>query len=210
MEILKLPLGQIGANCYILYDKVAEACIVIDPGDEPDTVIRRLENMGLIPAYILLTHGHPDHVGGVVGVKRAFPDAPVMIHEADSRNLHLRPRLHQQTADFEVAKPDRFLTDGELIECGGIVLEVIHTPGHSPGGVCLYAREEDVLFAGDTLFRDTVGRSDFPGGNLPDLEHSIREILYKLPPDTVVYPGHSAETTIGDEMQHNRYIRAEG
>ena len=209
MEIITLPLGRIGANCYFLINPEAEDCILIDPGDEPDTVIRKLDSLGLTPKYILITHGHPDHVGAVAELKSVFPETQVMIHEADASKMGNRPVMHVQTAPFQEATSDGFYKDGDEVVCEGIRVQVIHTPGHSPGGVCLYVEEDGSLFSGDTLFRASVGRWDFPGGNMADLEASIKDKLYTLPQETVVYPGHSSTTTIGDEMLYNPFIRAE-
>ena len=209
MEIASLPLGPIGTNCYIVYEPGEDECFVVDPGDEPRTVIRKLDSIGVVPKYILITHGHPDHTGGVAGLKREFPDAVVMIHEADNDKLGAQhPGTHlEEEGDAPVA--DAFFRDGEELDCGSMRLRVIHTPGHSPGGVSLYAEEGECLFAGDTLFRASVGRWDFPGGDYDALESSIRDKLYKLPPATVVYPGHSSATSIGEEIQYNPFIRAD-
>ena len=201
MKIMHFPLGPIGTNCYILHDPEEEECILIDPGDEPDRVIRQLDKLGVTPKYILITHGHPDHFGGVAVIKHTFPQAQVMIHEAD----------HGRLAMPGVGKPvaDAFLRDGDEIVCGSMRLKVIHTPGHSPGGVSLYAEDEACVFVGDTLFRASIGRTDFPGGDYDTLESSILNKLYKLPPETIVYSGHSSYTRIEDEMLYNPFIPAD-
>lgn len=208
MKVASLPLGPIGANCYILYGQEEEGCIVIDPGDEPESLVRQLDRLGLMPAYILITHGHPDHTGGVTGLKKEYPEAKVMIHEADNEKLGTLGMGYHAPGSVDPTVADAFLHEGDEICCGSMRLKVIHTPGHSPGGVSLYAEEDGCVFTGDTLFRASIGRSDFPGGNYDDLEYSILQKLYSLPPETVVYPGHSSATSIGEEMEYNPFIRA--
>jgi len=204
-----MPLGRIGANCYILFEEGATACILIDPGDETSTVVQNLGKLNLEPKYILITHGHHDHFGAVSGVKSHYPDAQVLIHESDNERLRETGMRTYLRVTTEGPVADGFIKENDVILCGGIRLIVIHTPGHSPGGVCFYAETEGCVFSGDTLFRASVGRSDFPGGNQQDLFFSIREKLYKLPPETIVYPGHSAYTNIGEEMRNNPFIRAD-
>ena len=210
MEIMHLAVGMLGANCYILYEPGEPECIIIDPGGEAGAIIRKLDGKRIGPKYIVATHGHPDHIEAVGALLEDFPRAKILIHEADLSTLN---RIDGRFPRPAWADPDMectaFLREGDEVRCGDICLKVFHTPGHSPGGVCLYEEAEGCVFTGDTLFNGSVGRSDFPGGNFPDLERSIKEKLYCLPPDTLLYPGHSQSSTIGDEMQFNPFIRGE-
>jgi glyoxylase-like metal-dependent hydrolase (beta-lactamase superfamily II) len=209
MEIIMLPVGMLGANCYILFDPEAPECVVIDPGDEPRIIISRLNSLRIEPKYIAITHAHPDHIGAIPALKEAWPEAKIMIHEAEFGRL--REAENRISVLMEDSGSDQIivLKEGDEIRCGSISLEVMHTPGHSPGGVCYLAKEDNCVFTGDTLFYGSVGRADFPGGDIRLLRSSIQEKLYKLPEDMVVYPGHSQETTIGEEMRNNIFIRAD-
>jgi len=210
MDIFNLALGMLGTNCYILCAPDEPGCIIIDPADEPRYIFNRLDDLKVEPKYIVITHGHPDHLGAVAALKEAYPEVQIMIHEADAK---IPPQFgrgaHTPAGAADWPSTVTFLRDGDKIQCGSICLDVYHTPGHSPGGVCLYAKEDGCVFTGDTLFNGSVGRSDFPGGNIHDLEASIRNKLYRLPPDTVVYPGHSQSTSIGDEMQFKPFFRGD-
>jgi glyoxylase-like metal-dependent hydrolase (beta-lactamase superfamily II) len=209
MEIFFMPVGMLGANCYILYEPGDGDCIMIDPGGEAHIILSRLDSLGIKPKYILITHGHPDHIEAIDELTEAWPEARIMIHGDDMKTLSSIDRRFPTPRWAKDGGSVDFYVEGEDIVCGGITLKPIFTPGHSPGGVCLVSEGENCAFTGDTLFSGSVGRSDFPGGNFPDLEASIRNKLYCLPPDMRVFPGHGQDTTIGREMESNPYIRAE-
>lgn len=210
MEIFFMPVGMLGANCYILYEPEEPDCVMIDPGGEAHIIIGRLNTLRIKPKYILITHGHPDHIEAIDELKEAWPDARIMIHDADMKTLSSIDRRFPTPLWAKEGAGVDYYREGEEIRCGGISLKPVFTPGHSPGGVCLIEEKENCAFTGDTLFSGSVGRSDFPGGNYQDLEASIRKKLYLLPPDMRVFPGHGQDTTIGREMETNPFIRADG
>ncbi len=189
-----LPTGLYEENCYIL--KAGEgAAAVIDPGDDADQILGLLEREGLQAVAILLTHCHWDHIGAVPDLAEAYR-APVMLHEADLPLL-------EEWAPRQV-RPTRFLQHGDRVTCGDLVFDVLHTPGHTPGGLCFLTGNR--LFTGDTLFKGTVGRTDFPGGSAEALQASIRDLLLPLPDDVEVYPGHGDPSTIGAERRYNPFL----
>jgi hydroxyacylglutathione hydrolase len=211
VRVWSRALGAFGTNCYILACGETQQAAVIDPGTDDPWIQRTLTSEGLQPVWIILTHGHLDHIGGVAAVKGST-GAPVAIHQADAPMLR-DPALNGG-AYFRmpvVAPPaDRLLADGDVIELGHLRLQVLHTPGHTPGGICLYLPPRDgepgYLFAGDTLFAGAVGRTDLPGGDHATLIASIRQKLLVLPDETMVYPGHAVPTTIGDERAYNPFL----
>jgi glyoxylase-like metal-dependent hydrolase (beta-lactamase superfamily II) len=185
-----MPVGPIQANCYILGCKKTMEGVVIDPGDETFRIVKELSRSGLKIKYILITHGHPDHTGAARELKGII-NAPVLIHRLDSRGL-----------DFP---SDGSLADGQEIEVGTYRIKVIHTPGHSPGGVCFYA--PGAVFTGDTLFAGSIGRTDFPGGDHRRLITGVKEKIFPLGDDLRVYPGHGPASTIGQERTRNPFFR---
>jgi glyoxylase-like metal-dependent hydrolase (beta-lactamase superfamily II) len=210
--ILKvLPLGPFQANCFILADKATRQAAVIDPGDEPEKILRAAK--GLDVKVILLTHGHLDHVSGARRLKEET-GAPLLIHAAD-RELYegLRDQYAAAPGMFGLSlgpghdplPPDGTLEDGQEVAFGPRRLRVIHTPGHTPGCCCLLGK--GILFSGDTLFCGGIGRTDLGGGDLALELGSIRSKLYTLDPATVVCPGHGPETTIGDEKEGNPFTQ---
>ncbi len=207
MKIERFACGPLDANCYIIFQEGSATCAVIDPADA-DAVLSRLQSHGLSCTHILLTHGHFDHILGVSKL-RAVTGAQVCIHEADAfmlqnENASLAAMVN---AHIGPCHADLLLKDGDLIEAGGLSFRVIHTPGHSPGGVCYWV--EDVLFSGDTLFYRSVGRADFPGADPQLLIESVMNKLFSLPGDAVVYPGHMRKTTLEYERENNPYCRRE-
>jgi len=188
MKIHQLKVGPIRTNCYIVEDEATKQALVIDAGAEPERILKTLQQLELKLTLIVATHGHFDHLEGVRELKEQT-GARFLMHQADLFGL--------KTTD--APQPDGFLPDGKNIELGTLSFEVIHTPGHSPGGICLYNEKEKVLFSGDTLFLGTYGRVDLPYSDEAAMVKSLKRLL-KLPPDTVVYPGHGNSTTIGAEQ----------
>ena len=206
MIIEQLPLGPIQANCFIVGCKETKEAVVIDPGDEADKILMTLAKKALKVKKIINTHGHFDHVGANRRLKEVT-GAKLMIHSQDV------PLLSQSAASAKAwgmradnsPAPDKTLEDGDIITFGNLSLTVIHTPGHSPGGISLYG--QGAVFVGDTLFRGSVGRTDFPGGDFDTLIKSIQQKIFGLPEDTKVYPGHMGPTTVGTEKRNNPFCR---
>ena len=200
MNVSSLQVGPIMTNCYILCDETANVCAVIDPGDEPDRIEKAVAQTGCELTAIYLTHGHFDHCTGVDGLLALHPDLPVYIHSndaVDGRGGDLKfPRLSE--------KNQRYYQEGDTLTLGTLTLSVLETPGHSSGSVCLVVN--DVIFAGDTLFCMSCGRTDFPDGSYPAILRSLAR-LARLPGDYKVYPGHERATTLDFERNHNPYMR---
>lgn len=205
MNIKTLHLGALNANCYIV-QTAPQQCIAVDIGGTPRMVIEYLKMTGLKLTKILLTHGHFDHIMGVDGFLKEF-SIPVYVHE-DDRDAMNDARLNQSrtyTSGYTFSDAV-YVKDQEILKLAGYDMEVIHTPGHTMGCCCYYIASEDVLFSGDTLFQNSVGRTDFENSSTSALVRSVRERLFVLPDDTHVYPGHSGETMIGYEKTHNPYV----
>ncbi len=205
MIIKKLEVGPIMANCYILGCEQTKQAAVIDPGDDADRILMALAKSELKVTYLINTHGHFDHVGANKRMKETT-GAPLAIHPGDEPMLG---KLSKSAAMFGLAAenspgPDILLNDGDEVSFGEITLKVIHTPGHSEGGICLYT--PGCVFVGDTLFYGSIGRTDLPGGDYDLLISSIKSKLFSLPDDTVVYPGHGPETQIGKEKMINPFL----
>ena len=195
LNIETYPLGSYQTNCYIVYRDDCDQCIVIDPGFEPETVLLAVKRLKKDIAAILLTHGHFDHVGGVKEIAESV-GCPVYLHEAEqSLPTGLTAGLLYYTNVYG---------DGDVLQLAGLTIRVLHTPGHTPGSVCLMI--EDNLFSGDTLFRDSCGRTDLPGGNGMALFKSLRR-LASLLGDFRVLPGHGMDSTLEEERQYNPYMQ---
>jgi glyoxylase-like metal-dependent hydrolase (beta-lactamase superfamily II) len=211
MKIDRLILGAFETNCYVVrQDESARACAIIDPGLDPDELLDFLSQHQLQPVAVLITHGHIDHIAGVAALRARYPQVKLYIHKLDAPMLtNAQANLSVLTGDtFTAPAADVLLEDGDTVEEAGVRLKVLHTPGHTPGGICLYAEPEGVLFAGDTLFADSVGRTDFPGGSMDQLLMSIQRKLLVLPDTTAVYPGHGMRTTLAREKRANPFLRS--
>ncbi len=198
-------VGPLQVNCYIVGCAKSKQAAVIDPGDDEGLILNRCRDLGLSIEHILLTHGHVDHIGGVNPLQKKT-GAPVLIHKGDD---FLIGTATSQAQLFDLRDPgaikiDRFLQDGQLVSVGDVALRVISTPGHSPGGVCFAF--DGLVFSGDTLFYESIGRTDFPGGSMEQLLTSINERLFVLDDDTRVFPGHGPETTVGHEKRNNPFL----
>ena len=207
MKIEKFVLGSLGTNSYLIENEETKELIIVDPATCPDYMVSHIKSHGYTPKAIFLTHGHFDHVMGLDGWVKEF-HIPVYLHE-DEKKILADPELNLSAVfgtsysyqQVEGAK------DGEILEIAGFSFQVIHTPGHTCGGCCYYEETEGVLISGDTLFCQSVGRSDFPTGSMATLVHSIKEKLFCLPEEVTVYPGHESMTTIADEKMYNPFIR---
>ena len=204
MIVRKLEVGPFATNCYIVGSESTKEGMIIDPADESRVLLKNVKELGLDIKLIVLTHGHLDHIGALKEVKEAT-EAEVAIH-SDDVNL-LQDRLLGML--FGVfcptpPPPDRLLKDGDSLDVGDLHFAVIHTPGHSPGGISLLGH--GVVFSGDTLFNYGIGRTDLPGGSYSQLMDSIHSQLLVLPDDTIIYPGHGSDSTIGAERQGNPFL----
>lgn len=202
MKLDSLAVGLIGTNCYLLWDETAgNAAAIVDPGGSADQILAKIKQNNLDVKMILLTHGHFDHVLGVPDILAAYPGLPVYITETDYPEARDGGQFGYSMG--EVASV-RFYDEGDTVELGNLKIDVLRTPGHTPGSVTL--RVEDVLFTGDTLFRGSCGRTDFPGGSFGDMQRSLKR-LADLPGDYRVYPGHEGSSTLDYERKYNPFMQ---
>ena len=203
-----LTVGELAVNCWFLVNEDRKEALVFDPGDEAERIRSYAEQKGWKIAGILLTHGHADHMGGAEELKRLTEaeiyalaeEEPLLKNGKTNLSVFIMRRVITMEAD-------EYVRDGQELTLSGIRLKVLRTPGHTPGGCCFYCEEAGCVFAGDTLFQGSVGRSDFPGGSMSELVRSVKEKLFPLPDDTKVYPGHGEETSIGYEKKYNPFVR---
>lgn len=205
MKFKTLPLGIYQANCYILFDEKTKEAAVIDPGGDFPEIRSCIEANGINVKYIIITHGHGDHIGALQEL-RDYTGAAVCIHKEDNEMLKSKRKNYSEEiggSSVEVTA-DKLLLDGDVLKLGDTELNIIHTPGHSKGGICIYC--EGSLFSGDTLFACSIGRTDLEGGSFEEIIASIKEKLLVLPEDTRVYPGHGSPSTILIEKKRNPFL----
>ena len=206
MRMKSFTVGPLGVNCYVLQDDFSDAGLVIDPGGNAEELLQYLKQEHISLQTIVNTHGHGDHIG-VDDRLRQATGARLLIHAADAPMLaDARANLSAYMGfTVQAAPADAFLQDGETLQVGHMSFTVLQTPGHSPGGICLFG--EGVLFSGDSLFAESIGRCDFPGASETELVAALQKKILPLPDDVKVYPGHGPGTTIGWERQHNPYLQ---
>lgn len=210
MNIRSYSLGPVQTNCYIVSNKEKE-CLIFDPGEEADRIIKTIRSNGLKPLAIFLTHAHFDHIGAVDAVREAF-DLPLWIHEKEVSWLGDPAKngssKYAALPNYVVAKPakENIIKTEQVFEISNFVFKAIFTPGHSPGSISYVFEQDGFAIVGDTLFEQGVGRTDLPGGSTQQLLASIHDKLLTLPEDTIVYPGHGNYTTIGSEMETNPFL----
>lgn len=206
MKVLQLEVGSLGTNCYIAYCENTKKAVIIDPGGDAARILALVNREGLTVEAIINTHGHADHVLANVKVQEGT-GAPIWIHSADANMLGSGSRnlSAYMGASTSCGAADRLLTDGEVLTIGDFTLKVLHTPGHTPGGISLLG--DKVVFVGDALFAESIGRTDFPGGSYSQLIQSIKTKLMVLDDDVKAFPGHGPATTIGWERRQNPFIQ---
>ena len=205
-KVTHINVGNLAENCWFLANEDTKEAVVIDPGAEPDRICAAAEKHGWKITAILLTHGHIDHMGACESLRTELGVKVYALTEEEDLLLDAKQNLSVYIARKVVTfAPDEFVHDGQELELAGVKLEVFHTPGHTPGGASYYCAEAGCVFSGDTLFHGSVGRTDFPGGSMSAIVRSLREKLFLLPKETVVYPGHGDETSIGYEEKYNPY-----
>ena len=202
-----LPVGPLQCNCSIIGDEATHEAMVIDPGDDVDDVLSLIRDNDLQVKQIIITHAHIDHVGGAMKL-RAVTGAPILINEND---LDLLKMLDVQASWLGMADPgkvevDQSLGQADTVKAGSLQADVLHTPGHTEGSICLYFPLQKKLIAGDTLFAGSIGRTDLPGGSFDKIIRSLHEKVLALPDDTIVVPGHGSLTTIGEERESNPFL----
>ncbi len=203
-----LPVGPLQCNCSVIGDEASREAMVIDPGDDIDDILAIIRKHRLVVKQIVITHAHIDHVGGAMKLRTAT-GAPILINQNDYALLKM---LDVQATWLGMKSPgkveiDQSLEQADTIKAGSIVANVLHTPGHTEGSICLYFPNEKKLIAGDTLFAGSIGRTDLPGGSFEKIIDSIYEKLLPLPDETLVIPGHGSSTTIGNEREHNPFLK---
>ena len=208
MKVIKSPLGYLQENVYLAFCENTNEGVLIDPGSTPDKIFELLEENNVTLKYIILTHAHFDHIEAIPEIKKRF-DVPVVLHKDEQEILGNSKYSHSGLyggMKVELAA-DIMLEDGDELTFGDESLKIIHTPGHTPGGACYYSENARVLFTGDTLFKNEVGRCDLYKGNLGQLINEIKTKLLILPDDVAIFPGHSENSTIGREKSENSYVR---
>ena len=207
MKIEKFVTGIISTNCYIVTNEETKETVIVDPANLSKAMIGYIEEEELVIKAILLTHAHFDHIMGIDKVIDRYGEMPVYVEESDLELLHT-PSMNESTVytnGYSYPGGD-VIHDGDVLHLIGEDFRVIHTPGHTQGGVSYYVEKEGVLFSGDTVFYGSVGRTDFPGGSTADIVRSLHKLVDSLPEETEVFPGHDASTTIGYEKRYNPFV----
>lgn len=205
-EIVRMEVGKLGANCYFIVDTASKEAIIVDPGGSYDEIVEQIEKLAIEVKALVLTHGHCDHIAAAKALKENY-NLDVYIHVADKSMLESNEKSLAKAlylGDVQVENSKELICNVPL-RFGEIEIKVLHTPGHTPGSVSIVG--EGFVLTGDTLFRQSIGRTDFEGGSYSEIEHSITQVLYKLPDHFLVYPGHGGETTIGFEKKNNSFFR---
>lgn len=212
MKINHYVVGPVQTNCYVVINEENKECLIIDPGASAKQLAELIRKDELTPVAVLLTHGHFDHAGGAEDLAKEF-DIKIYAHEAERDTLgNPQKNVSWMVGASESYRADVFLKDEEVITLAGFDIKVLHTPGHTEGGCCYYVADEDVVFTGDTLFAQSVGRTDFPGGSMSQIVRSVQDKLLSLneagnlETDIMVYPGHGDPTTIETERMNNPYL----
>lgn len=203
LKIEKVVTGYLEENCYISYNEDTRALVLVDPGDDPKHLIKKISDTKLNPEAILLTHGHFDHVGAVSEILKNYPDFKVYVHKDEEPVLKSTNELRGMSQRKLLLDEIRYLKDGESFVLAGETWRIMHTPGHTMGSSCYYLPEYKILFSGDTLFKDTCGRTDLDTGDPDAIINSIQNVIMDLPDETKVLPGHGPETTVGIERRNN-------
>lgn len=207
MTVKKFLAGPFGTNCYLAVNDSTKEAVIVDPAGLPENLIECVKNEGIRILAVLLTHAHFDHIMGIDAVIEKYGQMPVYVHQEDLRMLEdASLNLSGGLGGGYTYMGGEAVADGQTLSLAGCEFQVFHTPGHTPGGACYYVESDKVLFSGDTLFQQSVGRTDFPGGSMSELVRSIEEKLLILPEDTHVYPGHMGTTTIGEEKGFNPFL----
>ncbi len=210
LRIARIVSPLFEENAYLVAREGRDDCLVIDPGLDPDSILEHLDRQGLVPAAVLNTHGHSDHIAGNAALKTRWPDCPLLIGAAEAEKL-TDPSLNLSAAfglPLQSPAADRTVVDGETFEVAGITVKVVDIPGHSRGHVVYLVDGTDPpnVFVGDVIFAGSIGRTDFPDGDLETLLDGIRRKLFTLPDETVLYPGHGPKTTVGNEKDSNPFV----
>ncbi len=206
MKVEHHCVGQVATNCYFMINEETKEALVIDPGDSAQMLAEKLNQKGWKPQAVLLTHGHFDHAMAAKELAEMF-GIEIYAHEREKDTLEdPRKNVSIMVGNKDNYRADVYVKDGEVLELAGMEVKVLHTPGHTEGGCCYYLEKEKILFSGDTLFCQSVGRTDFPGGSMSKIVRSIKEKLMALPDEVKVYPGHMGMTTIGSERARNPYL----
>lgn len=206
MKVALLPSGPLRVNTYIAEDEATKKAFMVDPGGYDTQMIKYIAENKLDVEYIILTHGHEDHIAGVNEYKEMIPNVKVVAHEDEFSMIENAVPEMSMTGGPICFTPDIAVKDGDTLTVGSIELKFLHTPGHTIGGMCIYVEADHDLYSGDTLFQQSIGRTDFPGGSFKQISESIKR-LYQLPDDTRVMPGHMGLTTIAHEKENNPFVR---